>query len=71
MWAEAYQSHRLTREPRAPYWILDVLMTEQSRKKPFFDRIKDRLRDLVEDLVESLGGIFEPEPEPIRIPIRR
>ena len=70
MWDEAYQSRRLTRQVRAPYWMLDVLMNEQSRKKPLLDRLKDRLRDLVEDLVESLGEIFEPEPEPVRIPVR-
>ena len=46
-------------------------MTNQSRKKPLIDRIKDRLRDLVDDFVEALDGMFQPEPEPIPVRVRR
>ena len=47
-------------------------MNDKNREqKPLRERIQDRIRDLLDDLVEALDGMFQPEPEPVRIPIRR
>jgi hypothetical protein len=47
-------------------------MSEPSNtEKPLRERVKDRLRDFIGDLAEVLGGMLLPEPQPVRIPIRR
>jgi hypothetical protein len=44
---------------------------KQTETKPFIERMKDRFRDFVDGIAEVIGEAVSPQPEPVRIPIRR
>jgi hypothetical protein len=44
---------------------------KQTDSKPFIERMKDRFRDFLDGIAEVIGEAVAPQPQPVRIPIRR
>ena len=40
---------------------------KQTAGKPFIERMKDRFRDFL----DGIADVIAPQPQPVRIPIRR